>query len=190
MLNQLISRTRRNHALEHATIHVLSEKFKNYSAQGNSTHEGFYLNIYGDVPAEAVREAVDEAHSRMIGGEHQLGVHPNCGTVLLTTATMAAMAAQTTFGLEQWRQKRPALDLNVIANALPSAVLAVALALLVSRPLGMAIQARYTTDGNLGNLRVISVRQIKPSFVTRFFKLLLSPGRDLEAKSYKVETAG
>jgi hypothetical protein len=54
----------------------------------------------------------------------------------------------------------------------------------------MAIQARYTTDGNLGNLRVISVRQIKPSFVTRFFKLLLSPGRDLEAKSYKVETAG
>jgi hypothetical protein len=190
MLNELISRTRRNHALEHATIHVLSEKFKNFSAQGNSTHEGFYLNIYGDVPEEAIGEAVNEAHSRMIGGEHQLGVHPNCGTVLLTTATMAAMAAQTTFGLEQWRQKRSALDLNVIMNALPSAVLAVALALLVSRPLGMAIQARYTTDGNLGNLRVASVRRIRPSLVTRLFKLLLSPGRDLEAKSYKVETAG
>jgi hypothetical protein len=190
MLKQLISRTRRNHALEHATIHVLSEKFKNFSAQGNSSHEGFHLNIYGDVPPEAVREAVAEAHGRMIGGEHQLGVHPNCGTVLLTTATLAAMAAQTTLGLEQWRQKRATLDLNIVMNALPSAVLAVVLALLVSRPLGMAIQARYTTEGDLGNLRVTSVRQINPSFVTRFFKLLLTPGRELEAKAYKIETAG
>jgi hypothetical protein len=190
MLSQLVSRTRRNHALEHATIHVLSEKFKNFSAQGNSTHEGFYLNIYGDIPETAVCAAVEEAYTRMQNGEHHLGVHPNCGTVLLTTATMAAMAAQTTFGLEQWRQKRSAMDLNVIINALPSAVLAVVIALIVSRPVGMAIQARYTTDGRLGNLRIARIRRIKPSLITRLFKLLLNMGHDLETRAYKIETTG
>ena len=48
MSNDLIDRTRRNHALEHATIHVLSEHHKGFSAQGNSTPNGFNLNIYSN----------------------------------------------------------------------------------------------------------------------------------------------
>ena len=36
MSNDLIDRTRRNHALEHASINVLSERHKGFSAQGNS----------------------------------------------------------------------------------------------------------------------------------------------------------
>ncbi|MCB8987761.1 MAG: hypothetical protein H6661_08445 [Ardenticatenaceae bacterium] len=53
------------------------------------------------------------------GGEERPWRNPNCGTVLLTTATMATLAAQTTLALEQRRQRRPSLDLSVIANALP-----------------------------------------------------------------------
>jgi len=193
MLNQigyLVSRTRRNHGLEHATIHILSDRHKNFSAQGNSNHRGFHLNIYGDVGEDDVRAAVEEAYRRMKGGDHHLAVHPNCGTVLLTTAAMGALASQTAFGLEQRRQRRRNMDLNVFLNGLPGAILAGVISLILSRPVGMAIQEKLTTEGDLGDLQVVSVRRVRPSLVTRFFQLLLVPGKDLQVRSYKVETAG
>ncbi|MCP4421933.1 MAG: hypothetical protein GY805_35415, partial [Chloroflexi bacterium] len=118
MLAQLISRIRRNHGLEHATIHMLSEKHKNFSAQGNSNHKGFSLNIYGDISEDDVANAVEEAFRRMKKGEHHLAVHPNCGTVLLTTAAMATVTAQATFALEQRRQKEAKMKLPIVLNAL------------------------------------------------------------------------
>jgi hypothetical protein len=189
MLTYLMSRIRRNHGLEHATIHVLSEKHKNFSAQGNSNHRGFYLNIYGDISEDDVMDAVEVAFQRMKAGEHDLAVHPNCGTVLLTTATMATMAAQAVFSLEQRRQTQSKSDISVLFNALPSAILAVVVSLIISRPLGVQLQARFTTEGDLGELQIRSIRRIPPSFVTRLFQLLLTGGnKKLAATSYKVET--
>ena len=190
MLKETISRTRRNHGLEHATIHVLSAKYNNFSAQGNSTHQGFYLNIYGDLPEGAVESAVHEAHKRMKNGEHDLAVHPNCGTVLLTTATMAALSAQTVFGLEQYRQKKSGLNPAVWFNALPTAILAVVISLIVSRPLGIYLQAQYTTDGHLGDLEIARIQKIRPSLITRFFQMLLTLGRPLKATAYRIDTVG
>jgi hypothetical protein len=189
MLTYLMSRIRRNHGLEHATIHVLSEKYKNFSAQGNSNHRGFHLNIYGDISEEDVMDAVETAFQRMKAGEHDLAVHPNCGTVLLTTATMATMAAQAVFTLEQRRQTRAKSDTAVLLNALPSAILAVVLSLIVSRPLGVQLQARFTTEGDLGELQIRSIRRIPPSIITRLFQILLTGGsKTLTARSYKIET--
>ena len=142
MFDKLLSRVRRNHGLEHATIHVLSEKHKNFSAQGNSDQRGFALNVYGDISEEDVATAVNEAYTRLKGGEHQLAVHPNCGTVLLTTATLATLAVQAVFTVEQKRQRRPSTDLPVLANALPAAVLAAVVALIISRPIGVQLQAQ------------------------------------------------
>ncbi|MCL4867906.1 MAG: hypothetical protein KJ063_02960 [Anaerolineae bacterium] len=190
MLRETISRTRRNHGLEHATIHVLSAKHSNFSAQGNSTHQGFYLNIYGELPAGAVEQAVHEAHQRMKNGEHELAVHPNCGTVMLTTATMAALAAQAVFGVEQFRQKKSGLNLVVWLNALPTAILAVVVSLILSRPLGLYLQAQYTTEGDLGNLEIVRIQRIRPSLVTRIFQMLLTLGRPVKAAAYRVDTIG
>jgi hypothetical protein len=189
MLKTIISRIRRNHGLEHATIHILSETHKNFSAQGNSDHRGFHLNIYGDINEEDVMNAVETAFKRMKNGEHQLAVHPNCGTVLLTTATMATLAAQAVFSLEQRRQERTKVDSSVLFNALPSAILAVVVSLIVSRPVGVQLQARYTTEGDLGGMQIHSIRRVSASPVTRLFQLLLTGGNQaLEAKSYKIET--
>lgn len=189
-IRRLIGRTRRNHALEHATIHMLSERNEKFSAQGHSDFRGFHLNIYGDVDDGEVAAAVAEAHRRMKGGEHHLAVHPNCGTVLLTTATLGALASQSAFGLEQRRQGRTRTDFSVFFNALPAAVLAGVLSLIVSKPLGMAIQAKFTTDGDLGDLEVQSVEKIRPSLVTRIFQLLLAPGQDLKVTAYRIVTRG
>jgi hypothetical protein len=193
MLNQLthlVDRTRRNHGLEHATIHVLSERHKQFSAQGNSDFRGFHLNIYGDVAEEDVIDAVHEAHRRMKAGEHHLAVHPNCGTVLLTTATLGAVATQSAFGLEQRRQKRPHMDMSVFFNGLPSAILAGVLSLIVARPVGMAIQARFTTDGDLRDMEIAEVKRTQPSVITRVFQLLLAPGKDLDVNAYRIRTRG
>lgn len=191
MLAQTISRIRRNHGLEHATIHVLSENHKNFNAQGNSDHRGFHLNVYGSVPEAAIVAAVEEAYQRMRAGEHQLAVHPNCGTVLLTTATMATLAAQATFAVEQKRQRRAGMDLSVLLNGLPTAVLAVVLALIVSRPVGIHLQAKYTTEGDLGDMEIISIRKIKPSPITGLFQLLLTGNnKKLPTAAYEIRTSG
>lgn len=191
MTNSLISRIRRNHGLEHATIHVLSEGHKRFSAQGNSDHRGFHLNIYGDITEDEVNAAVAEAYRRLRAGEHHLAVHPNCGTVLVTTAALATLAAQTMLALENWREPRAGrVRPASLANALPGAMLAVVVALIVGRPLGVRLQERYTVDGELDDLRVESVRPVPPSPVTRLFQLLLTGGNpDLRAKSYFVRTS-
>lgn len=190
LLNQTLGRVKRNHGLEHATIHVLSEKHNRFSAQGNSDHRGFNLNIYGDVDEADVQAAVEEAYTRLQNGEHQLAVHPNCGTVLLTTATLAALASQAVLAAEWLRSDQRGIGRRTsFINALPSAVLAATIAIIVSRPLGIFLQANYTVDGKLGNLRVNEVRQVAPSPVTYLFHLLLTGGRrDLQVRSYRIET--
>jgi hypothetical protein len=192
MANSTVARIRRNHGLEHATIHVLSERHKGFSAQGNSDHRGFHLNIYGDVSPADVSAAVEEAHQRLNAGERQLAVHPNCGTVLVTTAALATVAAQSMLALENWREPRGGrLKPATLLNSLPAATIAVAGALVVGRPLGVRLQERYTVDGDLRDLQVISVREIKPSLVTRFFHLLLTGNnRQLPPKAYFIQTAG
>lgn len=191
MLNRLIDRIRRNHGLEHATIHVLSEKHRNFSAQGNSDHRGFNLNIYGNISAEDVYDAVAEAHRRLQNGEHHLAVHPNCGTVLLTTATLATLAVQTTFALEQRRQRSNGSRLATLANGLPAAILSVVAALIISRPIGMQLQEKFTVNGNIGEMQLLRVQKVKPSLVTRIFQYMLTGGRGgVKATAYKVETVG
>lgn len=187
MLNQIISRIRRNHALEHATIHLLTDRFKRFGAQGNATYSGFYLNIFGDIPADAIREAADEALQRMKNGEHNLALHPNCGTVHLTTATLATLAAQATYAVEQKRLGKEKMDGMTFINILPTAVLAVFFALIISRPVGMRLQ-QYTTNGRPGDLQIVALRKMEPTTVARFFRVLLGHNKKIESQSYFIET--
>lgn len=189
MLAEIISRVRRNHGLEHATIHVLTEKHQHFSAQGNSGPRGFQLNVFGDISEAEVETAVREAYTRMKNGESELAVHPNCGTVLLTMATLATLAAQGVFGIEERRQGPAGNRASVLVSGLPAAVLAVVASFIVSRPLGIHIQANYTTAGDLGNLEVASVRRVPPTPITRVFQLLLTGGNpQMEAASYRITT--
>ncbi|MEZ4517181.1 MAG: DUF6391 domain-containing protein [Chloroflexota bacterium] len=132
MIPEAVRRIRRNHGLEHATIHVLSETHKNFSAQGNSTLAGFHLNVYGDVREEDVAEAVTEALHRLQQGQSNLAVHPNCGTVLVTTAVMSTVAAMAPLALEQRRETPEQAGTHHLFNALPGAMIAVIGALIVS----------------------------------------------------------
>jgi Domain of unknown function (DUF6391) len=87
---------RQVHALEHATVWVLSEsKDKNASKPldnellgGLSTEKGFYL--YGEVNISDLRRAVSLALHRLTSGEWDLAVHPRCGTNLSVAMVLTA----------------------------------------------------------------------------------------------------
>jgi len=141
---------RRNHALEHATIHVLSKQFPRYRFIGRSDFNGFYLLTM--LPMEPLVEGVQLALRRLQAGEKHLAVHPNCGTNLLTSAFLASLSAMLVFNIPRSR-KRWTDQLEL----LPAAVLGALLSLVVAQPVGNALQKRVTTLPELHNSRLVSV---------------------------------
>jgi len=147
----LLSRIRRNHGLEHATLHLLSRRFPRLSMAGHSTAAGF--RILGDVPTEAVETAVNNALVRLRAGEHDLAVHPNCGTNFVTAGIFSGLAGALTM-LGAGRRRRDALE------RLPLAAVLATLALIASMPFGMRFQRQVTTSGDPGDLKVTSIRRL------------------------------
>jgi uncharacterized protein YqhQ len=147
----VISRVRRNHGLEHATLHILSQRHPKLPLAGHSDTRGFW--VLGEVSTEDVTSAVQEAMQRMQAGEHNLAVHPNCGTNFVTSGVLASLAAFVAmFGAG--RRLRDRLE------RLPLAASLATIALIVSQPLGLRLQERVTTSGELAGLQVV---QITPS---------------------------
>lgn len=146
----LISRLRRNHGLEHATIHLLSARFPRAVFLGRSDVGGFYLIANVDGPA--VLQAAQEALARLRAGDHRLALHPNCGTNLLTASVLAGTAAYVTLTGTSSRGWRDRFD------RLPLAVLASLFGLVLAQPLGALLQQRVTTQGDPRGLEILSVR--------------------------------
>lgn len=141
-----ILRTRRNHGLEHATIHILSRN--NYKLSGRSSDHGFI--IFGNVPTERVEDAVREALQRMQSGEHKLAVHPNCGTNLVTAGFTATVVAWLGFAGGGWRRGW---------ERFPTMMVIMMAVLLFSKPLGMSLQRHITTEGDPGDLHLLTVKR-------------------------------
>ena len=147
-----LSRLRRNHGLEHATLHVLSKRFSGKNLAGHSDTKGFWL--LGDIPTEEVESAVVEALERMKAGEKNLAVHPNCGSNFATAGTMAGLAGATAmFGVGP--RKRDKLDRLALAATLAT------LALMIAQPAGLALQRHLTTSGDPGSLEVVEITPTK-----------------------------
>lgn len=147
-----LSRVRRNHGLEHATIHLLSQRYPHRPFIGRSDPGGFY--IYGEVETSSLEEVIFEALSRLRLGEHQLAIHPNCGTNLVTSGLLAGAASF--FALmgsekEGWRQR---------LDRFPNAILLTMGALLIAQPLGRSAQKHITVQTDPEDLEVLVVQRV------------------------------
>jgi hypothetical protein len=149
-----VRRIRRNHGLEHATIHMLTQRFKKLNIAGRADDSGFYL--YGEVETDAVRQAAEEALSRMRAGEHKWAIHPNCGTGLVTTSLMTTAAA--VIGLGGRRD-----TMQDTFNRLPLVMLLTIGALIVSQPVGLSVQEHITTLGEPGDLEIVDITRHQPN---------------------------
>ena len=140
-------RVRQNHALEHATITILSGHLPELRVSARSTSQGF--TVFGDVDLCILRRSLDEALSRLQAGEAGLAVHPNCGTnlvvgiSLLTMGTLVSMAANRT------------------RTRMASAVLSSFAGVAAARPLGQLVQKYITTLPDLRGVRVTEIYRRK-----------------------------
>jgi len=141
-------RIRQNHGLEHATLNLLSHRFPGRPMAGHSDLNGF--RIVGDVPLEEMQSIVHEAWLRLSNGEHQLAVHPSCGTNYVVGGILAgSIAAFSMIG--GGRRLRDKLE------RLPLTITLATIALILSQPLGLLVQERVTTSGNLGPVKVVEI---------------------------------
>ncbi len=141
----LVRRTRQHHAIEHATLHVLTARHPGQRFSGYSDPLGFIIT--GAPDEYTVRRAVGDALLRLQAGEHSLARHPNCGTNLVTSAVMVALVAVITGG------KRKPLErfVTMLIGVLP--------VLLVSKSVGMHLQG-YTTLADVGDRWVADIQPI------------------------------
>ena len=145
-----ILETRRNHALEHATLHMLARSHKGKMA-GHSNPTGFFL--LGDFSTTDVWANTTEALERLHEGESGLAIHAVCGTNLATTALLA--------GTLSWSVLRLAKSTLTRLALLPFAVAAAVFGVLIARPLGPILKQRYTTEANLGSLQIIDIIPVR-----------------------------
>ena len=152
----LIQETRRNHALEHATLHVLAEQHPTSPMAGHSNPTGFF--ILGNFRTEEVESAVSQAATRLRAGEKELAIHAGCGTNMATSALMAGTFA--------WFVLRGSQSAFGRLLRVPFAVAFALLGLAISRPLGPILQSRITTDAEMGDLQIVEVRSATKGRVT------------------------
>lgn len=140
-----ISRIKRNHGLEHATLHVLGKKFPKTAFGGISSPVGF--TIIGEVSTEDVAEAAIEALKRLRDGEADLAQHDNCGTNFAVTGAIVGLFAWVgTIGSDKAFKKK--------LERLPLVMLLAVVGFMLARPLGPIIQKRITTSGQPGELEL------------------------------------
>jgi len=147
----ILSRIRRNHGLEHATISLLTQRFPYRRMAGYSYPGGFFL--LGDVPTDQVREVVAQALSRMNNGERYLAVHPNCGTNYAVSGLVAGLLAW--LGMAGAKSKRDQL------RRLPLVISLATLGIILSVPLGPKVQEHITTSGDPQSLSIVDIFPIR-----------------------------
>ena len=153
-----VRQTRRNHALEHATIHLLSRRIRGLRMAGRSDASGFVL--IGDADTGAVVRAVSDALGRLRRGESHLAIHPNCGTNLVTTGYLTSLTALLVI---RGANRRSAS----FGERLPLLVIAMMLTLLASQPIGTWLQRHVTTDADPADLEVLGVKRHETSWFGR-----------------------
>lgn len=146
-----VSRLQRNHALEHATLQILSKKNPSRPIGGISGPGGFW--VIGNTGTEELCEAVNEAISRLHSGQSSLAIHPYCGTNFAIAGLLAGIAAWLgMLGVgKTWRQK---------LDRLPLVVTLVTLVMILAQPLGPLLQAKLTTRADLNGLKGVEVLRI------------------------------
>lgn len=157
---------RQVHALEHATVWVLSELSKtratatasqdwavgsavgsavdNKGLGGMSTDRGFYL--YGPTNGQDLRQGVGIALARLTGGEWELAVHPRCGTNL---SVGMMLAGGLTLGISFLLPKGP-------IEQLVGAGIATTAAIALAPDLG-SIAQKYATTAIPFNLAIAEI---------------------------------
>jgi hypothetical protein len=162
------SQLRRNHALEHATINVLEEKYPESKYSGFAERNGF--KIIGLLPPpEIVYEAAQEGLRRLQNGEKNLAIHKKCGTSLIISNILFALLflfillAAHKFSFLTW-------------------LILIFFTILISEPLGVFAQKYLTTKTDVKSLYIMDLEIEQPS--SSPIKIFIAPNTYFIKTSY------
>jgi len=119
-----VASVRRNHAVEHATMHILARRQSYLNVIARTALDGFY--VYGKVDTMALANAAAEGLARLQAGEAELAVHPRCGTNLVVAGLLAGVATFLAMGRSKSRLSK-----------FPRFILAAPLAVIMAQPVGL-----------------------------------------------------
>ncbi|MGE3960946.1 MAG: DUF6391 domain-containing protein [Dehalococcoidia bacterium] len=151
LLRNWLDDVRRNHGLEHATVAVLFARQAPQRLAGRASGNGFF--ILGKVDRDVIESCAHEALSRLKRGESGLVVSPMCGTNLVVTGGVCALATMVSLTLS--REKKP-------QERLGDAISASTMGALAAQPLGRLVQEKITTMADHGDTEIVRVRQFTP----------------------------
>lgn len=152
-------RTPKVHALEHATITVLAERYKRLKISGLSTPLGFIL--FGETSIEEVQNSADIALARLRNGERELAIHKNCGTNLAMAGLIGALGSLIAVsGTKSTKERLARLDFLVLATAA---------ATLFGPGLGLRAQRELTTDPDLSGMEITAIYKGKTGPISYYF---------------------
>lgn len=146
-------RVRQNHALEHATVNVLEERYGPLPGISGLAQPGGFL-LLGPVPRpEEVLSAAREGWRRLQAGQTELALHGRCGTSLAAAGLLFSGAALVVMLVLHQVSLWTVLGVFLVAHFL-------------SRPLGLFLQRHVTTDANVQDLVVeqVELEQWVPGF--------------------------
>jgi hypothetical protein len=148
-------RMRQNHALEHATVNVIEERYGPTTLTGLAAKNGFF--IVGPVSdPSALVTAARIAQERLRRGERQLAIHPRCGTSIAAANLIFALTFLLGLGLTGH-------------FTLWGVVAALVLAHVLARPVGALMQRAFTTDPDVGDLEVVDIGYASPQMGLNLF---------------------
>ncbi|GCF09481.1 DUF6391 domain-containing protein [Dictyobacter arantiisoli] len=137
---------KQNHALEHATIVLLSRKYPEVRLSGISFAAGFF--VFGDLPTAAIRPAADEALQLLRTTQPELAVHERCGTNLAVAGLLTGLSSMAVA-----KMRRPYSTANNV-------ILASTASLILARPLGLTVQRYITTQTPNSSMRILDVKSL------------------------------
>ena len=142
----LLQRIRRNHAIEHATLHMLARSTARVRLLGQSDAGG--ITFYGDADDAQLRQALDQGLRALQAGAAELAVHPRCGSGVTVTGLLALVPAWVL--LTELERRRPSLRV-------PLALLGLVSAAVLAPPLALTAQACVFTEAEVASARILSL---------------------------------
>jgi hypothetical protein len=139
---------RRNHALEHATVNVIEERYGPSRLSGLARPGGFI--IQGGAPPELVADAAHEALKRLRAGERHLAIHRRCGTTLLAAQLVMAIAFLSVLVLTR--------ELSLLPF-----VVGIVAAVLLARGVSPLLQRFVTTKARVGSMTITGIEAQPPT---------------------------
>ena len=133
---------RQNHALEHATLNVLAQRYGPLELRGNAVSAGFLLR--GWIDPEQIAKAAYEGLARLQSGERELAYHPSCGTSIGSAELLVWLA----------------LGLAVVSTGrwtIPGLLFLLGLTWLAGPLLGRLVQTRMTVSAEVDDLVIAGI---------------------------------